>query len=124
MNNRLPTVASGNSIKGLRPRQQATTPNTPTRDYIAQTLAQSAGVKAVWGGVVGTLADQTDLQDELDGKLNNLVGYLVSTLPAAGTIGRLAYVTDATAPTFLGTLVGGGAVVTPVFDNGSAWVSF
>jgi hypothetical protein len=50
-------------------------------------------------------------------------GFTVATLPAAGTAGRRAYVTDATAPTFLGTLTGGGAVVTPVFDNGTAWVA-
>lgn len=50
-------------------------------------------------------------------------GYTVATLPTAGTAGRRAYVTDATAPTFLGSLTGGGAVVCPVFDNGSAWVS-
>jgi hypothetical protein len=50
-------------------------------------------------------------------------GYTVATLPAAGTAGRRTYVTDATAPTFLGVLIGGGAVVCPVFDNGTAWVS-
>jgi hypothetical protein len=50
-------------------------------------------------------------------------GYTVATLPAAGVAGRRAYVTDATAPTFLGTLTGGGAVVCPVFDNGTAWVA-
>lgn len=49
--------------------------------------------------------------------------YTVATLPAAGTQGRRAWVTDATLPTFLGTLTGGGAVVCPVFDNGTAWVS-
>ena len=50
-------------------------------------------------------------------------GFTVATLPTAGTVGRRAYVTDATAPTFGGTLVGSGSVVIPVFDNGSAWVS-
>jgi hypothetical protein len=49
--------------------------------------------------------------------------FTVATLPAAGTQGRRAWVTDATVPTFLGTLTGGGAVVCPVFDNGTAWVS-
>lgn len=52
-----------------------------------------------------------------------LVGFTVATLPTAGTVGRRAYVTDATAPTYNGALTGGGAVVVPVFDNGSAWVS-
>lgn len=53
---------------------------------------------------------------------NRLVPYTVATLPA-GTVGDIAYVTDATAPTYNGALTGGGAVVIPVFYNGSAWVS-
>lgn len=51
-----------------------------------------------------------------------LFGYTVATLPA-GVIGDTAYVTDATAPTFLATVVGGGSVVTPVFYNGTNWVA-
>ena len=63
----------------------------------------------------------------IGGKLINdstlrLKGYTVATLPA-GVQGDTAFVTDATAPTFLGALTGGGAVVTPVFYNGTAWVS-
>jgi len=49
-------------------------------------------------------------------------GYTVATLPA-GTVGDRAYVTDATTPTYNAALTGGGAVVVPVFYNGSAWVS-
>jgi hypothetical protein len=49
-------------------------------------------------------------------------GYTVAQLPA-GTLGMRAYVTDATSPTFLGTLTGGGIVKCPVFYNGSAWVA-
>jgi hypothetical protein len=52
----------------------------------------------------------------------NTGGYTVATLPA-GSVGDRAYVTDATAPTFLGALTGGGAVRTPVFKNASAWVA-
>lgn len=54
-----------------------------------------------------------------------LHGYTVAGLPtcAAGTKGGRAYVTDATAPTFLGTLTGGSTVNTPVFCNGTAWVA-
>lgn len=51
-----------------------------------------------------------------------LKNYTVATLPS-GTQGQTAYVTDATAPTYLGALTGGGAVVCSVFYNGSAWVS-
>ena len=49
-------------------------------------------------------------------------GYTVATLPA-GTVGDRAYVTDATAPTWLATLTGGGAVRCPVFRNATVWVS-
>jgi hypothetical protein len=51
--------------------------------------------------------------------------YTVATLPAcgAGTDGAMTIVTDATAPTYRGALVGGGAVKTPVFCDGTAWTS-
>lgn len=52
---------------------------------------------------------------------SNPPSYTVATLPA-GVQGARAYVTDATAPTFLGTLVGGGSTKCPVFYNGAAWV--
>ncbi len=52
----------------------------------------------------------------------NLKNYTVSTLPT-GVRGDTAYVTDALAPTFGATVVGGGAVVIPVFYNGTNWVS-
>ena len=58
----------------------------------------------------------------ISGGTIRLKGYTVATLPA-GTQGDTAYVTDALAPTFLGALVGGGAIVTPVFHNGTAWIS-
>ena len=48
--------------------------------------------------------------------------YTVASLPV-GTVGDRAYVTDATSPTYLGTLTGGGTITCPVFYNGSAWVS-
>lgn len=51
-----------------------------------------------------------------------LTNYTVATLPT-GTVGDMAYVTDAIAPTYLGTLTGGGVVTCPVFYNGSIWVS-
>lgn len=50
------------------------------------------------------------------------VAYTVATLPAAGTQGRRAWVTDALAPAFGAAVVGGGAVVIPVFDTGAAWI--
>lgn len=48
-------------------------------------------------------------------------GYTVATLPA-GTVGMRTYVTDALAPSFGATVVGGGAVTIPVFYNGTNWI--
>lgn len=56
--------------------------------------------------------------------LRTSIARTVAQLPAAGTAGRHAYVTDALAPGFLVAIVGGGAVVTPVFDNGTNWVAY
>ena len=47
--------------------------------------------------------------------------YTVSTLPA-GTIGQIAFVTDALAPTYLTPVVGLGGVTCPVFFDGTNWV--
>jgi hypothetical protein len=49
-------------------------------------------------------------------------GYTVATLPTVGIAGRRAYVTNALSPTFGSTVVTGGAVVIPVFDNGTNWI--
>jgi len=57
---------------------------------------------------------------DVDGVVN-LGGFTVATLPT-GSQGDTAYVTDATSPTYLATVVGGGSVVCPVFYNGTNWV--
>ena len=68
----------------------------------------------------------TDVTQTLSSKtltLPILTSYTVATLPTAGTIGRLALVTDALTPTFLTTLVGGGLVKVMALDNGTNWVA-
>lgn len=47
----------------------------------------------------------------------------VAGLPAAAAVGAgaTAYVTDALAPTFLATVVGGGAIGTTVYSDGTNW---
>ena len=52
----------------------------------------------------------------------DLAGYTVGTLPT-GAQGYTAFVTDALAPAFLTPVVGGGAVVAPVFHDGTNWVA-
>ena len=54
-----------------------------------------------------------------------LPSFTVATLPTCSTTykGGMAYVTDAVAPTYNAALTGGGAVVIPVFCNGSSWTA-
>ena len=64
-----------------------------------------------------TTTQHTELQGTLKTK-----GYTVATLPAAGTVGRETYVTDALAPVWGAAAAGGGAVVVGVLDTGATWV--
>ena len=45
----------------------------------------------------------------------------VAGLPAAGTVGRRGFVTDASATTFASIVAGGGANGVPVYDDGTNW---
>lgn len=54
--------------------------------------------------------------------LLKLSAYTVATLPT-GITGAMAYVTDALAPTYGATLVGGGAAVTIAFYDGTNWTA-
>lgn len=45
----------------------------------------------------------------------------VSALPAAGVVGRRAFVTDAVASSFYTMATGGGTIKVPVFDDGAIW---
>lgn len=48
--------------------------------------------------------------------------FTVAALPAAGVVGRRTHVTNALLPVWGSTVVGGGSVKVPVFDNGSNWI--
>jgi hypothetical protein len=57
------------------------------------------------------------------GQLAATTNYLVADLPSAADSGsgtRL-FVSDATTPTFGSVVVGGGAVKTPVYSDGTNW---
>jgi hypothetical protein len=87
----------------------------------------------VTADTTGTLVLQTGATPTtavtIDGSQNSafagtvrMAAYTVATLPAAGTAGRRAYVTNALTPVSLSAVVGGGAITVPVFDNGSTWI--
>lgn len=104
--------------------------NTVTSDvYSIQMSELGASVKApnTSSGLDGDIDYSSNYMDNSYTQkkyvdLNKLTQYTVSTLPI-GVLGQTAFVTDATAPTYLGPLIGGGAVVCPVFFNGTIWVS-
>ena len=91
--------------------------------YPAAGIPNSTG--SAWGSsysVTGTgtnvvLDNKPTIKEPIVG-----TGFTVATLPA-GTIGMRTYVTDALAPTFLGILVGGGAIKAPAFYNGTNWIT-
>jgi len=74
------------------------------------------------GAAVNWAAGTRQLSITLPASMAGRTGFTVATLPT-GVVGQRAFVTDATAPTFLGALTGGGSVVTPVFRNATIWVA-
>lgn len=80
--------------------------------------APTSGIALTITGVSGQLASVAT-------QPVGLQNFTVSTLPTCNATlkGGLAYVTDATTPTYNAALTGGGAVVIPVFCNGTAWTS-
>lgn len=65
------------------------------------------------------------LQTTTDKTVKMLASFTVATLPTcnSGAAGSIAYVTDATSPTYLGALTGGGSSKILALCNGSAWAA-
>lgn len=98
----------------------------PSGGTVAINAADTASNFIVTLPAANTTVVATDVAQTLTSKtltLPTLTAYTVATLPAAGTIGRLALVTDALTPTFLTTLVGGGLIKVMALDNGTNWVA-
>jgi hypothetical protein len=101
----------------------ATTSTTASGSTTTGALKSAGGLGVVGNAYVGGL--QVNGQAALTGWLTlgtgiTIPSYTVATLPAASQ-GVLLYVTDALAPTYNATVVGGGAVKTLVVYNGTAW---
>jgi cystathionine beta-lyase family protein involved in aluminum resistance len=54
---------------------------------------------------------------------NRMISYTVAMLPASPIQGDSYVVTDASLPTYLSPIMGGGSTVCPVFYNGTNWVA-
>jgi hypothetical protein len=90
--------------------------NNQTNQIVIGYDATGAGSNTV------TLGNTSIVKTVLRGVISRSTSYTVATLPT-GVLGDITYVTDATAPTYLGALTGGGSVNCPVFFNGTIWVS-
>jgi hypothetical protein len=111
---------TGSSAQGFRITNSST-----GAGMISYGLTGSTG-DVYQGGLNAVATFRVNKEGDITGNMLTLTGvlklkaYTVGTLPA-GTVGDMAYVTDATAPTYNGTLTGGGAVKIPVFYDGTAW---
>ena len=100
---------------------QVAAPNLPLSplEYNRQYADQLNNVLRLYFNRVDAILNQLKT-DEIIPALTN---YTVATLPSAVTSGKGArsFVTDALAPTFGTTVVGGGAVAIPVYSDGTNW---
>lgn len=74
-------IATQRFVASLRLILEDGTATPYFRDFLARVegFIQQAGVVSTWGGVGGTLSDQTDLQNALDGKATTAQGALADT---------------------------------------------
>jgi hypothetical protein len=121
------TIVGGTSATGTITLGRSTGNQTTNIQAGATASGSTKTINLGTGGLSGsTTTINIGSADGTSINLNapiRMAAYTVATLPAAGTAGRRAYVTDALAPMFLVAVAAGGSVVCPVFDNGTAWVA-
>jgi hypothetical protein len=96
-------------------------PRMPTAppDYEKRYHDQFADILRLYFNQVDNILGQLGTFDLVPPTTN----YTVATLPSAATSGAGArtFVTNALTPAFGSTVVGGGAVFTPVYSDGTNW---
>jgi hypothetical protein len=101
---------------------QPIAPNLPaaTEAYNRQYQDQLNNVLRLYFNRIDSTFNQLQVADIIPA----LTNYTVATLPSAVTsgVGARSFVTDALAPAFGSAVVGGGAVASPVYSNGTNWV--
>lgn len=101
---------------------QVVAPNLPvaTVQYNEQYQNQLNNVLRLYFNRVDAILDQMKADTSVIPPITN---YTVATLPSAAisSKGARSFVTDASAPTFGSTVVGGGAVAIPVYSDGTNW---
>ena len=103
------------------PITRVTAPRLPAApvEYEARYQNQLADILRLYFNQLDNTLRQLDTSAVLPPTTN----YTVATLPSAATSGAGArtFVTNALTPTFGATVVGGGAVFTPVYSDGTNW---
>jgi hypothetical protein len=92
---------------------------TPPREYDPVYVEQFNNILRLYFNRLNSLFNQFATSEIIPALKN----YTVATLPSAADsgVGARSFVLDATAPTFGATVVGGGAVATPVYSDGTDW---
>jgi hypothetical protein len=103
------------------PIPRTASPNLPLapRDYESGYQEQLNNVLRLYFNQI----DRIFLDLETSTIAQPLTNYTVATLPSAATsgVGARSFVTNALTPVFGATVVGGGAVATPVYSDGTNW---
>jgi hypothetical protein len=101
---------------------QPIAPNLPLApiDYEQRYLDQLNNVFRLYFNRIDTTFNQLTASDVMP----PLANYTVAELPSAATsgVGARSFVTDALTPAFGSSVVGGGAVATPVYSDGTNWI--
>jgi hypothetical protein len=101
---------------------QPIAPNLPLapRDYEQRYLDQLNNVLRLYFNRIDTTFNQLTTSDVMP----PLVNYTVADLPSAADsgVGARSFATDALTPVFGSAVVGGGAVATPVYSDGTNWI--
>jgi hypothetical protein len=101
---------------------QPIAPNLPLApmEYERQYLDQLNNILRLYFSRIDSTFNQLSVSDISP----PLVNYTVATLPSAATsgVGARSFVTNALTPVFGSAVVGGGAVATPVYSNGTNWI--
>lgn len=100
---------------------QVASPNLPLSplEYNRQYTDQLNNVLRLYFNRVDAILGQLKTNEIIPA----LTNYTVATLPSAVTsgVGSRSFVTNALAPTFGTTVVGGGSVAVPVYSDGTNW---
>ena len=108
-------------VTSENPLNRVAAPRLPIapQQYEAQYHNQHSDVLRLYFNRIDNVLSQLNTSATIPPTTN----YTVATLPSAATSGAGArtFVTNALTPSFGSTVVGGGAVFTPVYSDGTNW---